>query len=77
MPPSVVCVSATLSDASLSAAVVSATAASFVYAASFVSAAALLSAAALPAVLLLPHPANADTAKTPAKIVVSTLFLII
>ena len=71
MPPSVVCVSATLSDASLSAAVVSATAASFV------SAAALLSAAALPAVLLLPHPANADTAKTPAKIVVSTLFFII
>ena len=27
--------------------------------------------------LLLPQPANVDTAKTPAKIVVSTLFFII
>lgn len=67
VPPSVVCVSATLS-----AAVVSATATVL-----SVSAAALLSAAALSAVLLLPQPANADTAKTPAKIVVSTLFFII
>jgi hypothetical protein len=34
-------------------------------------------AVSVAAVLLLPQPANADTAKTPAKIVVSTLFFII